>query len=154
MGWQLLIVFIHMMAAIVWFGYVLFWAIITGPVAEKQGPRGAARVLALVNRAAWPPRQIPLPFRLTLSQVGWGLLALLALTGVLLLPHKGVAFGDLFTGAAFAGRFGGLLAAKLVLVAALGALQLRLALRPTRGIAYANLAGAVLVAGFSVYLAR
>lgn len=154
MAWHLLTVFVHIMTSIVWFGYVLFWAIIIGPVTDAEGERGAPRVLALVNRAPWPPRQIPLPFRLTLSEVGWGLFVVLAVSGSLLLRQKGMTAGGFLSGEAFADRFGKILAAKLLLVAALVFVQVRLAARPGRRLVYANMAGALVVAGLSVYLAR
>ena len=81
-------------------------------------------------------------------------LILLAGTGVLLLGQRGITAAGFFNGEAFADRFGKLLAAKLLFVAGLVVLQVRVAARPGRPVVYANMAGAFLVAGLSVFLAR
>jgi hypothetical protein len=153
-AWHLFVVFVHIMTSIVWFGYVLFWTILIGPLTNAEDESESARVLRLVNHAPWPPKQIPLPFRLTLAEVGWGLFLLLALTGSLLLRQKGITAGGLLSGAAFADRFGGILAAKFAVVAVLASMQARLTARPGRKLVYANMAGAVVVVGLSVFLAR
>jgi uncharacterized membrane protein len=154
MAAHLIIVFLHIMTSIVWVGYVLFWTIVAGPIARSGGSSEAARVFEAVNRAPWPPRKIPTPFRFKFSQVGGLLLIVLAITGFVLVVAEGIGPGDLLSGRFLADRFGRLLAAKLVFVALLAVLQFRLAARPSQRSAYANLAAAVVVVVLSALLAR
>ncbi|MBM3319135.1 MAG: hypothetical protein FJY73_00465 [Candidatus Eisenbacteria bacterium] len=154
MAVHLLVVFLHIMTSILWVGYVLFWTIVAGPIARAGGSSEAARVFEAVNRAPWPPRKIPAPFRFKFSQVGGLLLVVLAITGFLLVFAEGIGLGDLVSGRFLTDRFGRLLAVKLVLVLLLAGLQFRLAARPSRRTAYGNLLGAVIVVVLSALLAR
>ncbi|RPJ43902.1 MAG: hypothetical protein EHM19_07760 [Candidatus Latescibacterota bacterium] len=154
MAAHLFVVFLHIMISIVWIGYALFWAIIAGPVVRAYGTGESDRVLTLVSRAPWPPAKVPVPFRLRFSGVAWSLLVLLAATGLLLVLHEASKAGPVAWGAFWSGRFGGLLAAKLVFVLALAGLQVRLAKRPGPRLAMANLGIAVIVVALSALLAR
>jgi hypothetical protein len=154
MAGRLALVFFHIMLSIVWVGYALFWAILTGPVARAYRPEEAEGVLRLVNRASWPPAKVPIPFRLKFAWVGWGLLLLLALTGSLLALREAGSWGALFSGPFLAGRFGGLLGVKLLFVVVAAGFQVRIASRPGPRIAYANLGAAVTIVALSALLAR
>ncbi|MFH1679288.1 MAG: hypothetical protein ABIH26_01440 [Candidatus Eisenbacteria bacterium] len=151
---HLLIVFLHIMTSIFWIGYALFWSIIVGPVARSYSPAEGARLLESVNRAPWPPRKIPTPVRLDFSQIGWLLIGVLAVTGVLLAVYEGAAAGGVASGRFLLGRFGRVLAAKLLFVLLAAGLQFRLASRPGPRAAHANLLAAVVVIVLSALLAR
>jgi hypothetical protein len=154
MAGHLLNVFLHIMLSIVWVGYALFWAIVAGQVVKEYGPEGSPRVFALVNRAPWPPRKLPIPWHMKFSGVAAGLLLLLALTGAILAAHEAGSLGALASGAFLSGKFGRLLAAKVILVAVLVAGQVRLARSPGPRLAWANLAVTVAVVVLSALLAR
>ncbi len=150
----LLTVYVHIMCAIVWIGYVLFWLILTPPVERRFGAPVAADILGLVTRSEWPPRAIPAPFRLTFPQVAWGLLLLLALTGTIMAVSRGVTGADVVSGDIIRTVFGRVLVLKLAVVAVVIALQVRLARRPNRAAVYATSAAAFGLIVLSAILAR
>ncbi|MCA9591435.1 MAG: CopD family protein, partial [Myxococcales bacterium] len=55
--------------------------------------------------------------------VGWTALVLLVVTGLFNVTHRGYSLGDLFTGRAFVGHWGGALAMKLAFVTVIFALS-------------------------------
>ncbi len=154
MIFYLLTVYVHIMCAVLWTGYSLFWAVIAGPVVREFGPSESTRLFRRLSDAPWPPPQIPVPVRLRFSGVGWTLLVLFAATGVLAAHHQGGTLERILSGAFFREPFGALLAVKLLFVAGLFLLQLRLTRRPTPRIFYLNLAAGVTVVALSVILAR
>jgi hypothetical protein len=154
MTWYLLNVFVHIMCSILWIGYVIFWLTIARPLERRFEPAESTRILGVVNAAEWPPRAIPTPFRLTLSQVAWLLLFVFAATGMVMLLHKAAALEGGLGGLDLRDRFGGVLAAKLALVGVLALLQLRLGRRPGLGVVYGLAGASLLVVVLSAVLAR
>jgi len=154
MVWSLLIVYVHMMSAVLWIGYLLFWTIIARPVAQEFGPAEATRVFHLIGNTHWPPPKIPAPFRLRFAGVGWALLIVFLVTGVLRAHAEGATLQRVLTGELFREAFGELLAIKLMLFTLLVFLQLRLSRNPAPGLFYLNMAAGVAVVGLSVILAR
>ncbi len=154
MTWYLANVFVHIMCAILWIGDVLFWIILVGPLERRVGGAEAARVLAKVNAAPWPPHKIPSPVRIAFSQVPWMLFLVLAATGVVMILHRGFSFGDLATGAIFGTAFGRVLGPKLAVVAVVAVLQLRLGRRPGRTAVYTTAGAALALIILSAALAR
>jgi len=154
MVWSLLIVYVHIMNAVLWIGYLLFWTIIARPVTQEFGPSEATRVFHLINNTPWPPPKIPAPFRLRFSGVGWALLVVFVVTGVLAAYDKGATPQRILSGEVFREAFGILLAVKLLLFAGLIILQFRLSHKPAPGLFYLNMAVGVTVVALSVLLAR
>jgi uncharacterized membrane protein len=154
MIWYLSSVFVHVMCSILWVGWVLFWLLIARPIERRLEGAESARVLGSVNRAQWPPRAIPVPFRLTLPQVAWGLLLLLAASGTVMLVHRSAPPEGAFFGRLPPGPFGPILAAKLVVVGAVVILHVRLARRPGSGAVLATALAAVTLVVLSAALAR
>ena len=67
----LLAVYIHVLATMFWIGYVLFWAILIGPLARQFKRPELAQLLKRLNESSWPPGLVPTPYRLKLSGLGW-----------------------------------------------------------------------------------
>lgn len=103
-GLYVALVFTHVLAAIVWLGGTLFFALVLAPVMRRPENRAAAP--ALVHATG-------LRFR----TVGWTSIGVLMTTGVLILGMRGYRVSHLFDGTLFSGPFGHVLAAKLLLVA-------------------------------------
>jgi uncharacterized membrane protein len=96
-------VWLHIVAACLWIGGMLFLVLIVVPVMRRlDDPRASS---ALFHKVA-------LRFR----TAGWWSLAILAMTGTFNLLHRGMGY-DVLTGSQFwGGGFGGALAIKLALV--------------------------------------
>jgi hypothetical protein len=154
MTWYLLNVFVHIMSSILWVGYLLFWTIIIGPISRRSDTMEADGILRLVNLAPWPPREIPVPRRMRFFQIGWVLLLVLAVTGVILIASKGITPLGIVSGEVFLAPFGQALVVKLLLVVVLLFLQLRLARRPSPRLVYTAMGVTVILVGLSVFLAR
>ncbi len=109
----LLSVWLHILAAAVWMGGMVFLALVLVPLTRRLQDR---------KMATWLIHQTGVRFR----WIGWGCLGLLVATGVWNLSFRGFGWSDLWSGKLFQGSFGHLLALKLFLVAwilALGALH-------------------------------
>jgi uncharacterized membrane protein len=98
------VVFLHLLAAIIWIGGMFFLALVLVPVlrGETQERRSALLGAAGVR------------FR----TVGWVCLVTLLVTGVFNLKNRGFSWGTVFSGDVFTGtdRFGHILAGKLLLL--------------------------------------
>lgn len=99
----LMIVWIHVLAAMVWIGGSLFLVLVFMPVVRHIESKSMAS--SLLRRGA-------LKFR----RIGWICLVILILTGILNLGFRGYGWARLFDGSLFAGAFGRILAVKLSLV--------------------------------------
>lgn len=106
----LLIVWIHILAAMVWIGGAAFIALVLVP--SVRNPAFAAQAPAILRAAA-------MRFRL----IGWISLVILILTGCLNLGFRGYSLADCLNGNIWNGAFGKLLALKLGLVAAMLAIS-------------------------------
>jgi uncharacterized membrane protein len=98
-------VYLHILAAMVWVGGMLFLSLVAVPVARRLPPAERARLLDAVGRR----------FRV----VGWSCVALLVATGIVNSGYRGVRWGDFTSGAILDSTFGRLLCLKLSLVAAM-----------------------------------
>ncbi|MBI4483543.1 MAG: DUF4149 domain-containing protein [Acidobacteria bacterium] len=97
-------VWLHLLAATVWIGGMVFLSAVLVPVTRREECRGIAASLI-----QWTGRR----FR----WVGWLCFGVLFVTGVLNLAYRGFGWGDLWSGQLWQGDFGRVLAIKLLLVA-------------------------------------
>ena len=96
-------VLVHILAAMVWVGGMLFLALVVVPAARSLPPAERSALFHLVG-----PR-----FR----TVGWSCVGLLLVTGVVNLAYRGVMWENLFTAELWSSEFGRVLAVKLVVIA-------------------------------------
>lgn len=96
-------VWLHILAAMMWIGGMLFLVIVIVPLLRKPSMRSQAMELFHV---------LGVRFRL----VGWVALTTLVVTGIVNILQRGFTLGQLFTGRAFAGSWGHALALKLTFV--------------------------------------
>lgn len=97
-------VWLHVFAAVVWIGGMVFLAAVLVPTLRRAEPQSGTTTIL---------HRILLRFR----WVGWAALALLILTGLFNLGYRGYDLADLWTGAIWQGGFGQVLFFKLLLVA-------------------------------------
>ncbi len=105
MRWLYLVsVWVHVLAAAIWVGGMIFVALVVVPVIRRKELQGAAaRLIHFTGiRFRW---------------VGWACFVLLVLTGLFNVLVRGIGWADFFTPQFWAGPFGRLLAAKLVVFA-------------------------------------
>ena len=100
----LLSVWLHILAAVIWIGGMVFLALVLIPVTRQPEYRDVA--VSFIRRTG-------VRFR----WVGWGCLGLLLLSGTFNLAYRGFGWADLGSGRVFQGPFGRILEVKLVLVA-------------------------------------
>ncbi len=103
-------VLVHILAAMVWIGGMLFLALVVVPAARGMPPAERSALFHLVG-----PR-----FR----TVGWVCIGLLLATGVVNTAYRGVTWDNMFTAALWMGDFGRVLALKLGVVAVMLLLSL------------------------------
>ncbi len=105
MRWLYLVsVWLHVLAAAIWVGGLIFVALVVVPVIRRPELQGAAaRLIHFTGiRFRW---------------VGWACFVLLFLTGLFNVLVRGIAWADLLAAQFWTGPFGKLLAAKLVVFA-------------------------------------
>ena len=150
----LLAVYIHVLATLFWIGYVLFWAILIGPLARQfKGPE-LAQLLKRLNKSSWPPGLVPTPYRLKLSGLGWVPLVVLIITGVFILRYRGMTLNFVASGGLFLSSFGQVLIAKLVFLVGLAIGQLLITYRPSPRLIYLELLTTISIVALSVLLVR
>jgi uncharacterized membrane protein len=95
---------VHVLAAAIWVGGMIFVALVVVPVIRRKELQGAAaRLIHFTGiRFRW---------------VGWACFVLLLVTGLFNVLVRGIAWADLFTPQFWAAPFGKLLAVKLVVFA-------------------------------------
>lgn len=100
----LLSVWLHILAASVWIGGMVFVALVVVPVIRRPEMREAAAKLIHFTgiRFRW---------------VGWACFALLFLTGVFNVLYRGIGWAELFSAAFWSGPFARLLSLKLLVFA-------------------------------------
>jgi uncharacterized membrane protein len=109
MIWYFLGVSLHILAAVLWIGQVIYRLAVVEPLIKR-----------------WGPLETPLPLqnmRDKLSWIGWPCLLVTVITGIFILYYQGVTLQEFGSGHLFLGSFGQRLRAKLVLTAALVVLQ-------------------------------
>jgi uncharacterized membrane protein len=109
-GIYLFSVWLHIMAAVVWIGGTIFLVIVLVPAIRRPEFTGVAPALI---------RWTALRFR----WVGWFCFAIFVITGFANLSFRGVGLGQLQSSDFWHSGFGGTLAIKLVIVAAILALS-------------------------------
>ena len=130
---------LHVLAAVLWIGHMVFWSIVVGPMLKRFEPAERADELrAAVHR---------------FGGLGWPALGVFLLTGPYLLYARGMfepgAFADLFE------RGGGLwFVLKLVLVAGMVLYQLVIGHRPAPKLIYVNMLAAFVIVLISIVLVR
>lgn len=104
-GLYLLSVWLHILAAAVWIGGMVFLALVLVPVTRRPEYRGVASTLVHWTgvRFRW---------------VGWACLGLLVLSGVANVASRGYSWEDVTTGRLWRSPFGETLGLKLALVGA------------------------------------
>lgn len=105
-GLYLTSVWLHIIAATVWVGGMMFLVFVLMPVVRKERPREAAALTRLVGRR--------------FQRVGWAALGLLVLTGVGNLALRGIGWSDVLQPRFWQSSFGHVLGMKLVLVGLIG----------------------------------
>jgi uncharacterized membrane protein len=103
-------VLVHILAAMVWVGGMLFLALVVVPAARTLPPAERSALFNLVG-----PR-----FR----TVGWVCIGLLLVTGVVNVAYRGVTWVNLFTAELWASEFGRVLTLKLGVIAVMLILSL------------------------------
>lgn len=102
-GWYLFSVWLHLLAATVWIGSMIFLGLAVVPLLRR--PEFVSVRTALLY-------QLGLRFR----WIGWGVLLLLLVTGMINIGYRGYGWDDLWSGRLWQGPWGRTLAWKLVLV--------------------------------------
>lgn len=132
---SLLVAYLHLVFAVFLIGYALYWAIMVVSLRRDFAPPETARLLEIANRSRWPHVLVPWRLRLPLPLMGWAFLAILAITGLLLMAGYGL---------------GTPLALKIALVAIFALIQAGLTRHPAPALIMVNFAlalGIVVVSG-------
>ena len=100
MSLYIISVYIHILAAVIWIGGMLFLGLVVVPITQALQPPGSgARVVRAVGRRFRP--------------IAWGCIGALLITGVANLDHWGYRPADVFSPDLLDTEFGGMLAIKL-----------------------------------------
>jgi hypothetical protein len=128
---------LHLVLGVVVTGFALFWAIMGRALSRGAEAAEAPRLLAVAASARWPHVVVPWSARLPLPLLGIVVLAVAAVTGVLLGTP-----GTLVSGL------------KVVAVVALLVCFRQIGRQPTAALGYAGLALALVIMALSTMMAR
>jgi uncharacterized membrane protein len=154
MALYLLAVYLHIIATVLWVGYILFWVILIGPLVRQFKNPELTQLLTRLNESSWPPALAPVSYRIKLPGLGWITLIILFITGGFVLHYRGVTLQSIIVEGLLLSRFGQVLAAKLVLLVGLAIGQLLLTYRPSRRLIYLELLMTLSIVGLSILLVR
>lgn len=104
-----IVVFIHVVGAMIWVGGILFLAGVAVPVARRFEPVVRSKVTAELGRQ----------FRI----VGWTTLGVMLLSGIVAAAYRGATWQNVFDGTFWVTPFGRTLAEKLAVVALMVAIS-------------------------------
>jgi hypothetical protein len=131
--------YLHLVFAMFLVGYVLYWAIMVVSLGRDLAPPETERLLGIANRSRWPHVLVPWRLRLPLPLMGWGFLAMLVITGLVLMASYAL---------------GPLLVLKVALVLLFALVQAALTRRPGRALIMVNFALALAIVVVSGLLGR
>ena len=140
MSWYQLTIALHLLAMCIWFGHMFFWTLVIGPVTNRLTPPETGQTL----------RQLSL----RLGGLGWPALGVLILTGAIMLSSRGVTLSEVISREFFANPFGRLLGMKFLLVAWMIVYQFAIGHRAAPRLIYINMAAALTILVFSIFLVR
>lgn len=93
MSWTYIVIYAHLVGAVIFVGYFLFWALLTTASWREFPGEKAKELLQLARAASWP-----LPgFQPSLRLIGWLLALFLVVTGVLAILAGAPASGSFST---------------------------------------------------------
>lgn len=136
-----LTVWVHIVLAVLTVGMTLYWLIMDYALRARHGPDEAGSLMEAARTLRWPPMAVPDFLRPSLPRVGLLLAAALLLTGLLILPMRGMPQGMAWW-------------IKIGLVVALFAHQVLLLNRSKTSLIRAQFAIALLVIAVSAWLPR
>lgn len=131
--------YLHLVFTMFLVGYVLYWAIMVVSLGRDLAPPETERLLGIANRSRWPHVLVPWRLRLPLPLMGWGFLAMLVITGLVLMASYAL---------------GPLLVLKVALVLLFALVQAALTRRPGRALIMVNFALALAIVVVSGLLGR
>lgn len=131
---------LHLLAVVLWFGHMLYWSLVSGIALKRVVPNETAETLRSLS--------------LTKHGLGWPSLAVLVPTGYILLGHRGIGLEQLLSGIAFTQPGGWVLALKLGLVVWMVCYQFFFGHRAAPRAIYFNMLAALSILGLSVLLVR
>jgi hypothetical protein len=133
-------VVLHILAVLIWFGHMFFWSFVIGPVTKRIEPRETGLFV----------RESSLRF----GGLGWPALAVLGLTGILMLYYRGVTLEQVLSGEFFHDPFGRGLGIKLIFVGGMMLYQTFVGHRPAPRLIYLNMLAALVIVAISILLVR
>jgi hypothetical protein len=144
--------YLHILGAILFVGYALFWSIMAFALARRVDGARRQEYLSMIKATRWPPGGVPQRLRIPFLGLGWLFLLLMLASGLALLSPSEFTVDAIASSFAGQGRLGQLFSAKMILVGLICVGQLVLSLRLAGSIMYAMLAGALCVTGLSAVL--
>ncbi|UCF94173.1 MAG: hypothetical protein JSW39_08445, partial [Desulfobacterales bacterium] len=124
MGFYLILVYLHILAAICWIGFTLFWFLMVPPLRTDVNRKGNGDLIHQLEASKWPPSGIPSPVRLDFLYLGWSFLLASIITGIVLLYLRGFTVQEITTGKIFSDGLGRLGIGKVFLVAVVALIEL------------------------------
>jgi len=140
MDWYLPSVVLHILAVLFWFGHMFFWSIVVGPITKKIAPPESGQLL----------RQASLRY----GGLGWPALAVLLITGIVMLAYRGATIQQMMSGEFFLTPFGRILRTKFLLVACMMLYQFLIGHRSAPRLIYLNMLAGLVIVGLSILLTR
>ena len=149
----LIFVYAHIIGIIAWIGYTLFWFLMVPPLSTEFEEREGDRLIKKIDNSNWPPDAIASPLRLKFHKLGWIILTVTIVTGLILLYLRGFGMTELTSGRILTDGLGRLGIGKVVLVAIITVIELFKKRRSVNQVRFV-FGTSLLIVGSSVLLVR
>ncbi|MFH1679287.1 MAG: hypothetical protein ABIH26_01435 [Candidatus Eisenbacteria bacterium] len=140
MSWYPVLVSLHVVAALVWFGHMFFWSLVAGLALKEVDPPENGRKIR--------------DFGLRWGGFGWPSLFVLGITGVLMVILNNITLHHVISGGFIHEPIGRVMAVKIFLVGCMAAYQWFVGHRPAPRLIYLNMLAAVAVISLSILRVR
>ena len=117
--------YIHIVSAICWVGFILFWFLVLPPLTRSNGNEGSRENIQRLEAAPWPPPGLPGPVRIHFLHLGLLFMAALAVSGGVLLYLRGFTIQEITSGNIFKDGLGLVGLIKVMMAAAIAWLTWR-----------------------------
>ncbi len=138
--WYLLLVILHVSAALIWFGHMFFWSLVAGFATKTIEPPEKRQLIRDIG-TRW-------------GGFGWPSLFVLIVTGVAMIAANGITVHHVVSGEFMTEPIGRVMALKITIVAGMVGYQWFVGHKPAPRLIYVNMMAAALVIGLSVLRVR
>lgn len=91
MNWYVIVLYFHLVGAVIFIGYVLYWVIMAISLHRVKSPSDVSSLMRTLAESRWPHVFVPFEWRITLPMLGLVICGFLLASGLALMASYGVS---------------------------------------------------------------